>query len=465
MNVYDQVRYGNRPYTQTHPSRLFVIGRLAGLDPPPVETCRVLELGASEGANLIAMAVVLPEASFTGIDLAGEPVALGRQAIAAIGLSNVALLHMDLLETEDLGEFDYIIAHGLYAWTPAPVRDRILEIAGRCLSPRGLAFVSYNTYPAGHIRRMAREMMLYHARAGADPAGKLAKAREMLRWLAEERQEPDVFHVALSAHAQDLLTREDSVLFHDDLGDIYEPVYFHEFASHAARHGLAYAGDAAALDATRGLKPEVAAAARALAGGDAMDEEQYLDMLRMRRFRQSVLCRAALGVPWNPAREPRAQLLAGCYAASSVEETPEGAFVGPSGIRMTTTHPAPVEYLRRLIVKWPAAEPIAEGDAALALELFKAGMLELQAFPGVARAAGERPCASALARYQAGRGESTVATLWHHAVRIEDDESRRALALLDGTRDRTEIAREMQCTPEFVDEALAALGRSALLIG
>src|SRR5260370_28244340 len=108
MTVYEQVRYGNRPYAQTHPSRLFVIGRLAGRDPPPVDTCRVLELGASEGTNLIAMAVVLPAASFTGIDLAGEPVALGQQAIAAIGLKNVALLQMDLMEAADLGEFDYI---------------------------------------------------------------------------------------------------------------------------------------------------------------------------------------------------------------------------------------------------------------------------------------------------------------------------------------------------------------------
>lgn len=464
MNAYDQVRYGNRPYAQTHPSRLFVIGRLAGLDPPPVETCRVLELGASEGANLIAMAVVLPEASFTGIDLAGEPVAQGQQAIAAIGLNNMTLQRMDLLEAADLGEFDYIIAHGLYAWTPAPVRDKILEIAGRCLSPRGLAFVSYNTYPAGHIRRMAREMMLYHARESVDTAGKLAKAREMLRWMAEERQEPDVFHFALSAHARDLLTREDSVLFHDDLGEIYEPVHFYEFAAHAARHGLAYAGDAAVIDRTRGLKPEVAAAARAMAGGDAIAEEQYLDMLRMRRFRQSVLCRAGSGVRWNPAREPQARRLEGCYAASSVEETPEGAFTGASGTRMTTTHPAPVEYLRRLIAQWPAAEPIAECDAPLALELFKAAMLDLQAFPGVARVAGERPCASPVARYQAARGESMVATLWHQAVRIEDDESRRALALLDGTRDRMAIAREMNCTPEFADAALAALGRSALLI-
>jgi hypothetical protein len=33
------------------------MGTLAGLNPPPVENCRVLELGASEGENLIGMAI------------------------------------------------------------------------------------------------------------------------------------------------------------------------------------------------------------------------------------------------------------------------------------------------------------------------------------------------------------------------------------------------------------------------
>src|ERR1019366_3472500 len=72
QNTYDEFRYNNLPILQTHPSRLWVLAKLAGLAPAPVEACRVLELGTSEAANIIGMAVTLPDAHFTGVDLAGE---------------------------------------------------------------------------------------------------------------------------------------------------------------------------------------------------------------------------------------------------------------------------------------------------------------------------------------------------------------------------------------------------------
>src|SRR5947199_7409508 len=93
---YNSVAYINTPYSHTHPSRLHVLGRLHGLDAPAVETCRVLEMGASEGLNLIGMAVALPHAQFTGVELAPLPVVKGNKMIADIGLTNVRLLEMDL---------------------------------------------------------------------------------------------------------------------------------------------------------------------------------------------------------------------------------------------------------------------------------------------------------------------------------------------------------------------------------
>jgi hypothetical protein len=70
------------------------MGKLAGLNPPAVETCRVLEIGASEGENLIGMAMVLPSAEFLGIELAEVPVARGQKTIADLALDNVRLRQM-----------------------------------------------------------------------------------------------------------------------------------------------------------------------------------------------------------------------------------------------------------------------------------------------------------------------------------------------------------------------------------
>src|ERR1044072_8103995 len=114
--VSDAVRCSNFPYGQTHPDRLATVAVLYGLHPPDPFTARVLEIGCGAGGNLIAMAAATPGIRALGVDLAAEPIADGQRAIADIGLTNVELLHGDVREIPDLGEFDYIVAHGVYSW-------------------------------------------------------------------------------------------------------------------------------------------------------------------------------------------------------------------------------------------------------------------------------------------------------------------------------------------------------------
>jgi hypothetical protein len=456
MSVYNQIPYINSPYAQTHPSCLFVLGRLSGLNPPAVETARVLEIGASEGENLIGMALVLPSAQFVGIELAQVPVARGRKTIADLGLTNMRLMQMDLLDFDDqFGEFDYIIAHGVYSWTPEVVRDKILAVIDAHLHAQGVGFVSYNTQPAGHVRTMLREMMLYHIGDERDPRARLNRARELLRLLAMGRPEPDPLEQAVAIQAAALLERTDSALCHDDLSEYYKPVSVHEFAAHAARHGLQYMNEASLPDSIpRNLSAESVDRIREMAAGDRIAEQQYFDFARTKRFRQTLLCRGGIGL-----REGSAE---GCYAASAALETEDGAFVSSGETRMTTKHPAPVAYMRRLMSLWPGSERVTEADAPLALELHRVGMIELHGFPGVARNAGEKPAASRFARYQAARGDAQVTTLGHRALELRDEDSRKLLGLMDGTRDRDELAREMDCTREKIDQALEDLIRQQL---
>ena len=64
-----------------------------------------------------------------------------------------SLRHTDLMEmAPDHGEFDYIIAHGLFSSIAQAVCDRILEICKKSLAPEGVAYISYNTLPGCHFR-------------------------------------------------------------------------------------------------------------------------------------------------------------------------------------------------------------------------------------------------------------------------------------------------------------------------
>jgi len=461
VNTYDELRYNNLPNAETHPSRLWVLAKLAGVEPVPVETCRVLELGTSEAANLIGMAVALPGAEFVGVDLAREPLTRGQRVIDDLNLQNVRLLCKNLLEIdESLGKFDYILTHGIYGWTPPAVGEKILEIAQRCLSPAGVAYISYNTKPAGQIRRLVRDMMLYHAGRFENPVECLAHAREFLKVLALGRPEPETFDAAAAGYARDLLEHSDSALFHDDLAPVYEPVYFHDFVERAAMHELQYLGDASGYDAPRNLRAEAMDAVRTMARGDRIAELQYFDFLRMRGFRRSLLCRKHLSLTddWNPSR------IVGCYATTGASEDKDGAFSGADNVRLTTTHPVPIEYMRRLIQSRPKSIKVEPEQAHVALELFKGGIIELRPTPETAAEPGPRPKVSPLARHQAANGELHVTTLWHRALEVEGDDARRMLSLLDGTRDREALCQAMDCSRERLDGELHMLGRLGLLV-
>src|SRR5271157_4765033 len=165
VTSYDEVAYPSFPISYTHPDRLATVATLLGMKPAPVEECRVLELGCSDGSNLLAMAVGLPHSEFVGVDFAGTAIARGCARAAEVGLKNLTLRRLDLLEmAPDYGRFDYIIVHGLYTWVPESVADQILAICKGSMAPHGVAYVSYNTLPGCYSREMVREIMLFHNR-------------------------------------------------------------------------------------------------------------------------------------------------------------------------------------------------------------------------------------------------------------------------------------------------------------
>src|SRR5579863_5593724 len=108
---YDAIPYPAMPRQQTHAERLATVGKLLGMQPAPMENCRVLEIACSDGGNLIPQAYSLPSSRFVGLDLAAGPIAGAQRMAAGLGLDNLTLRACDLREiSADWGEFDYIVA-------------------------------------------------------------------------------------------------------------------------------------------------------------------------------------------------------------------------------------------------------------------------------------------------------------------------------------------------------------------
>ena len=477
--AYDQVSYPAHVHPQAHPDRLATMGRLFGLPAADVERGRVLELGCGDGGNLIPTAYSLPGARFLGIDLAESAVARAAAAARELGLDNVEVRAMDIRDfPTDAGRFDCIVAHGVYSWVPADVRERIFAICRDHLTERGVAYISYNAYPGARLREIAREVMRFGLTDGgaADgaPMEVVARSRALLRTIASAAAASGEGYAAvLAGEVKRVEAVVDAVLFHDDLGETNAPIYFHDFAARAAQNGLQYLSDAEYEEATD--RPVRAGLAERLdelvPDGDMIRREQFADFIRGRAFRRSLLCRA--GVPLTRPVSPHA--LRGLYVSSSARAEPEGdpatrdgvvRFRTPKGIAFSTNHALAKAALARLDEAWPSPVPFDEllglaGEpdreravAELGEFLLTAAAAGAVGFhsraPRLTTRSGQRPRASSLARWQARRGPM-VTTIMGAIVNLEGALARELLVLLDGARDRAALVEEL---------AAAARGRA-----
>jgi methyltransferase-like protein/SAM-dependent methyltransferase len=481
---YDRVPYPSLSYSQCHPDRLATVATLMGMKPAPVEGCRMLELGCAGGGNLIPIAYTLPGSKFVGIDLSARQIAEGRTVVEKLGLQNIELKHLDILDVDaDLGSFDYIVAHGVYTWVPEPVRDKLLQIYARHLAPQGVGYISYNVYPGWHMLSIVRDIMLYRTRNIPDPEEKVAQGRAFLNLLADSGPgEGSVYGAFLKSYVQvleekldDKMPRHASLLLHDELEADNRPVYFYEFAERAAHFGLQYLGEALLSDMVRAKVPLELRTAVDEVATSLVEMEQYLDFLQNRTFRQSLVCHQDVTLSYDVDPE----LVMGLYAASGAQpETPEAdvhsvsvvKFEGRDGAVLSIDHPISKAAMLCLAERWPASLPFGEllaaararlgqgdpleGDGTpengedidalvLATNLLRAygysdTLAELHAYaPAFARQASERPVAAATVRYQVQDG-GPITNLRHERM-TPGTFDRYLLQHLDGSCDRAAL--------------------------
>jgi methyltransferase-like protein/trans-aconitate methyltransferase len=513
--TYDDVPYTSLPYAQTHPDRLAALARLFGLKPPPLERCRVLELGCASGGNLIPMALTLPGAEFVGIDLSSVQISDGQAVVAALGLGNVQLSAISITDVDPTsGQFDYIIAHGVYSWVPDDVQTRMLEICSRQLAPDGIAFISFNTLPGWRTRGVARDLMRYHAMQFAEPRARIEQARGIADFLARSVAAANTgYETLVRAEIETLRGEADDYVLHEYLEDTNEPLYFHQFVERAESHRLQYLADADfGTMLASSFPPEVAQALVRIAP-DVIRQEQVMDFLRNRTFRQALLVHD--GVQVNRKITPdrlHGLRVSGSFqvetAAFDIRSSDVAAFRGVRGNRLRTGNRITKAAVMILNEFWPRAVPFedvvhrartmlrdwavpsagtdTEVEATLAADMlrcFGAGMVQLHVWPPVFSAApGDKPAASPLARLQARR-DTRVTNLRHEPVRIDPDLAR-LIQLLDGSRSREEIERiaiewatanaaetgnpipgeSERLVKDRVDEALRQFARLALLV-
>ena len=473
-----------RTFPQTHPGRLAVIGKIFGMDPAPIDGSRVLELGCLQGGNLLPLAQNLSESEFLGIDSSSESIGMGQKIIDAVGLKNIRLLTAEISEIDEtVGPFDYIVAHGLYSWVAPDIQEEFLEFIHSHLADQGIAYVSYNTYPGWRMRAMLRDMMLYHTGSIEGPRNKAGQARALTAFLSESAApEETPFGAFLKSELDSLRTIPDGLLLRDYLAEFNDPIYFHEFNRRANGHGLRYLGEAEFHTMLAyNFPPKVFDTLKKLKA-NLIATEQYMDFLRNRTFRQTLLCRQEVALD----RNIEGSRIDGFMVSSrltpkneslNLEQGVEEQFSGPGNLQLTTADALTKAFYGYLAGETPRLVPFGEArDAALKatgmagsdeeglavtrlrrtlIQCYTKNLVEFNLYePLIVREPSPCPRVTPVARFQAAAG------LWvtnqRHASLNLDIFSRRLLTLLDGANDRSALYEKLQ---SFVDRGALTVKR------
>ena len=476
----DQMSYDELPYTcsampYAQPNRLATLATLFGMTPPAVATCRVLELGCCDGSNIIATAHQLPQATCWGIDLSAQQIAKGQALIKALGLSNITLKQLDIVEVaEDFGQFDYIIAHGIYSWVSASVQAKIFQICQQHLAPQGVAYISYNTKPGWNIRDTLRDMMRYYTSTLADESKRIEQLKNLLKLIAKTTSaEKSTCNQMISEELTHFTQLPDSFIFKEFLEEEHSPEYFYQFIAKAHSYGLEYLADAFFPTMLVSNFSSAVAEELHIFQNHLINQEQMMDFLRNRRFRHTLLCHQ--GIPLN--RHLSSAVLNDFYIASSLQPVADTAkplqqFANEQG-SVSTEQPIIQFALHYLSQRWPKAvafteltaqiksnrgySPEVQEQAVLSdalLNCYAKGLIEWYTYPPqLVTTITTYPQASSLARWQAQHSQP-VTNQRCEVVTIENGICLRLLPYLDGSHDRTALLKQLN---DWVEQGLLTI--------
>lgn len=509
---YDEFPYDSYPFPLSHPGRLSTLAKIFGLDAASIDNCRVLELGCASGGNLIPMAASMPNSQFFGIDLSVKQVTNANETIKKLGLKNIKIEHKNILDlTGKIRKFDYIICHGVYSWVPDDVRQKIFHVCKNYLNETGVAYISYNTYPGWHMRESVRHMMRYHTAHIDQPQEKINQSRALLKFLTDSVPATNnPYGSYLKAELQILSNTGDAYLAHEHLERNNSPVYFHQFCEQAAKAGLQYLGESEFHTMlTSNFAPEVTTTLNTIVN-DIVRQEQYMDFLRNRTFRSTLLCHKDIVLTRNIDASVIQDLHISAMPMRIVENPSDqenkSSYLTAAGIVVNIGEGLTKKAYEILSKRWPSAirfdelfslatEGLESSDdktrnlmSSDLLKLYTAKAVDLHKQPAqFVMDVSDKPRVSELARLQA-QDSYSITNMRHEVARINEP-TRRLLLLLDGKSNQQQLLDKMlemvqkgelilkedeveitdedkqrQYIQQFLQKILQELGKRALLV-
>jgi SAM-dependent methyltransferase len=233
-------------YPETSPLRLAWAALVQGHQ-MPTRGFRYLDAGCGQGLSLILMAAAHPDSEFVGIDFLPEHVAHAAGLARRCGLTNVRFIESDFTELAPdaaaLGQFDYVVCHGITTWVSPEVKRALFSLVGRALKPGGLFYNAYNTYPGWLSAAPFQHLVLLEQRSKTGTAA-LASARGSMGKLAEAGMSFLDSQPGLTGRLKAMDGLDPAYLVQEYNNQYWQPVYVTQMMDDLAAVKLSYLGTA-----------------------------------------------------------------------------------------------------------------------------------------------------------------------------------------------------------------------------
>ena len=297
VTISDNLTQVDYSFNYLSPEHFYTIGKFFGLNPPKIESARVLYVGLGASTAAINFASLYPQAKVVGLCDAKGLIEASTKQVKDLGINNIELKYISFADILDsVGEFDYIICNGVFSRVSKEQQLKILQVMKKSLTKNGIAHVGYNTLPGWNIVKTFRDMMRYHASIFEKNEDKLVQAELFVKFMLDSfAEEKSPYARFLRDEARILQSTDMGYVWNEYLSEESSQFYFSDFMDLANDAGLSYLGDTHLPSMYTGNLP-----AKAFEQLEAIDDivrtEQYMDFITNRRFRNTLLCHDNLNI-------------------------------------------------------------------------------------------------------------------------------------------------------------------------
>jgi SAM-dependent methyltransferase len=220
-----------------------------------------------------------------------EHIARGRAIAGRAGLDNLIFHALDFEKARDLElpKFDYIVAHGVYAWIDDAAVASLRRFIERHLKPGGLVYVSYNAMPGWASDGPFQHLLLALASGGSgDSIARFNAAATALEDLRKAGAPALTASPTAVGFVEERAKRPEAYFAHEYLAPAWRPRYVDEVRREMAEIGLAPVGSATLRDNFDNFVLRAKAREAIAAIGDPDRRELVRDYFIGQRFRRDV---------------------------------------------------------------------------------------------------------------------------------------------------------------------------------